>query len=203
MCFRNRKPRKVYLSFFFSNYLILNKKIQHVWIRDRILSDIKNINYKDQYIVATCCGCLKLIGKKHSAISERMMNVEDETIARWEKEDRVCVCRAMPQHKFHRCDYSRDRLPDLTSDMCRLLSYRSLNGLVRNHPLNEDRKWRDEEERSSPDGVKVGKKSRMTIGTIEPSFTEIYKVLRAHSYHRLVVLFVFKKVLKKKRKTKK
>jgi len=78
----------------------------------------------------------------------------------------VCVC-AMPQRKFH-CDYSKDRLPDLTNDMCRLLSYRSLNGLVRNHRPDgvdgdRDRKWRrDEEERSSTVAVevKVGKSSR-------------------------------------------
>ncbi|CAL1675387.1 unnamed protein product [Lasius platythorax] len=69
----------------------------------------------------------------------------------------------MPQHKFY-CDCSKDRLPDLTSDMCRLLSYRSLNGLVRNHrpdgDRDRDRKWRyDGEEKSSPatDEVKVGK----------------------------------------------
>ncbi|TGZ37678.1 Uncharacterized protein DBV15_03324 [Temnothorax longispinosus] len=73
-------------------------------------------------------------------------------------------------------DASKDRLPDLTSDMCRLLSYRSLNGLVRNHRPDgdRDRKWRrGEEERSSVVAeVKVGKSSRprrMAIGAIKLS----------------------------------
>jgi len=95
------------------------------------------------------------------------MNEDD---ARWEEDCTcvcvcMCVCRAMPQRKFH-CVYSKDRLPDLTNDMCRLLSYRSLNGLVRNHRPDgvdgdRDRKWRrDEQERLSTVEVKVGKSSR-------------------------------------------
>ncbi|KAK1117289.1 hypothetical protein K0M31_016839 [Melipona bicolor] len=36
----------------------------------------------------------------------------------------------MPQQRFH-CGDSKNHLPDLTSDVCRLLSYRSLNGLAR------------------------------------------------------------------------
>lgn len=69
---------------------------------------------------------------------------------------RECVLRAMLQQKF-RYGECRDRLPDLTSDMCRLLSYRSLNGLAKNRPDNVDRKWRRHEAagRSPASGVKV------------------------------------------------
>ncbi|KYM93026.1 hypothetical protein ALC53_00565, partial [Atta colombica] len=72
------------------------------------------------------------------------------SVASW-KIGRACVSRDAT---------AKGRLPDLTSDMCRLLSYRSLNGLVRNHRLDgdKDRKWRrDEEGRSSMIEVKVGK----------------------------------------------
>lgn len=84
----------------------------------------------------------------------------------------VCLC-AMPQHKFH-CDCSKNRLPDLTSDMCRLLSYRSLNGLVRNHRPDgdRDRKWRyDGEEKLSlsMDEVKVGENPRSSRGVVKLS----------------------------------
>lgn len=60
----------------------------------------------------------------------------------------------MPQQKFH-CGDCKSRLPDLTSDMCRLLSYRSLNGLVR----ERESKWRNEEEGKSS-GTHGGDKVR-------------------------------------------
>ncbi|XP_017757408.1 PREDICTED: uncharacterized protein LOC108548798 [Eufriesea mexicana] len=47
----------------------------------------------------------------------------------------------MPQQKFH-CGDCKNRLPDLTSDMCRLLSYKSLNGLAK----EKDKRRRNEED---------------------------------------------------------
>ncbi|EGI67182.1 hypothetical protein G5I_04338 [Acromyrmex echinatior] len=79
-------------------------------------------------------------------------NDEQKKTTLGEKETiHVCVC-------VSRDATAKGRLPDLTSDMCRLLSYRSLNGLVRNHRLDgdKDRKWRrDEEGRSSTVAVEV------------------------------------------------
>ena len=107
----------------------------------------------------------------------KMMNKDD---TRWEGDCTcVCACRAMPQRKFY-CECRKGRLPDLTSDMCRLLSYRSLNGLVRNHRLDgdKDRKWRrDEEGRSSMVEVKVGKSSAVRVGW--PSWPLSYRFLNA------------------------
>jgi hypothetical protein len=65
--------------------------------------------------------------------------------------------------------------------MCRLLSYRSLNGLVRNHRPDgeEHRKWRyDGEQRSSTDGVKVGNGPRLGW----PSGPLSYRFLRWYTW---------------------
>lgn len=104
----------------------------------------------------------------------------------------VHVC-AMPQHKFH-YDCGKDRLPDLTSDMCRLLSYRSLNGLVRNHRPDgdRDRKWRygrEEKLSSTMDEVKVGKNPRSSCRVVKLSILNILKRY-TQRFVNLIALFL-------------
>ncbi|KAL2724084.1 hypothetical protein V1478_008597 [Vespula squamosa] len=47
----------------------------------------------------------------------------------------------MPRHRFYRTE-QKSRLPDLTSDVCRLLSYKGLNGLVKGHVEERETKVR-------------------------------------------------------------
>lgn len=47
----------------------------------------------------------------------------------------------MPRHRFYRTE-QKSRLPDLTSDVCRLLSYKGLNGLVKCHVEERETKVR-------------------------------------------------------------
>lgn len=77
-------------------------------------------------------------GRRSKVFRARRASYEDED-ARWGREREVPVFRGdvaggppceMPQQKLQ-CGDCKNRLPDLTTDMCRLLSYKSLNGLVR------------------------------------------------------------------------
>ncbi|KYQ58953.1 hypothetical protein ALC60_02109 [Trachymyrmex zeteki] len=100
-------------------------------------------------VVTSSLVCLETIVNRYSAFYHCLFTLSDpEIYYRPGKNDEQCECR-------------KGRLPDLTSDMCRLLSYRSLNGLVRNHRLDGDKdrkRRRDEEGRSSTVAVEVKSK---------------------------------------------
>ena len=77
----------------------------------------------------------------------------EENDEEWQKSRELSVFRGdvageppceMPQQKFQ-CGDCKNRLPDLTNDMCRLLSYKSLNGLVR----DRDKRRKNEEDGKS------------------------------------------------------
>lgn len=107
---------------------------------------------KDIYIYIYIFGFSKSIGRleriacnlrgnasgRRSKVFRARASYEDEDV-QWGREREVPVFRGdvaggppceMPQQKLQ-CGDCKNRLPDLTTDMCRLLSYKSLNGLVR------------------------------------------------------------------------
>lgn len=76
-------------------------------------------------------------GRRSKVFRARASHEDDD--AQWGREREVPVFRGdvgggppceMPQQRLQ-CGDCKNRLPDLTTDMCRLLSYKSLNGLVR------------------------------------------------------------------------